>query len=313
MNKTILAILAILACFLPMATVAGDSHTPGDDLIETTFYGTVSDNETGDPIEGVWISGWDNNFINYQSDYTDKEGTYYLEFNIGGDFYLYAQKEDYDLSQVTESVMINDKTQVDFKLDPIHYSSKIFGTVTDSMTDDPLPDVQITIYNIMSDGSISYYHGFRTGADGKYSFGVNDGTYALNFYTNGYDQYTQEKVVISGEDYQLDVKMDPFQQGIYGHVTNENGDPIEGIGVRLDNDYYVAYNVTDKEGNFKITIPEPGDYTVSAYASGHRPFSQKVTIGEGEMQQIDIQLEKAYLPDPIVRIIYVILSILGII
>jgi hypothetical protein len=312
MNKAILAILAIITCFMPLASVTGDNNTPGDDLIETTFYGTVSDNETGEPIEEAHVYAWDSSFNYGQFTMTDNEGKYYLEFNLGGDFYLFAEKDDYYRVQENLSVGVNDKTQVDIELNPVHYSSKIFGTVTDSVTGDSLPDVQIILYIMMSDGSISFYNGLWTGADGKYSINVNDGTYTLDFYKNGYEVYMQEKIVISGQDYQLDVALNPFQQGIYGVVTNENGSPMAGISVRLDNDYHSGYNITDKDGKFKITVPEPGDYKVSAYASGHRPFSQDVTLTEGEMENIDIELQKAYLPDPIVRLIYRILWILGI-
>lgn len=311
MNKAILGILAILACFLPIATVAGDNNTPGDDLIETTFYGTVTDSVTGDPIEGAYVYSFDSDYSHYRGDTTDEDGSYYLEYNLGGDFYIYAEMLDYVTGQELQSVKVNDKTEVDFELDPIHYTSKIFGTVTDSVTGGPIENVNVNIYATDDRGYFS--KGMSTGIDGKYSLDVNDGTYTMEFWISGYDTVVKDSVVVDGKDVQLDVTLEKFTQGVTGVVTDENGNPMEGIGVSLQSNMGYFYDETDEDGNYEIYVSDPGFYTLEAYASGHRPFSQDITIDEGKVQNIDIELQKAYLPDPFVRLIYRILSILGIV
>jgi 5-hydroxyisourate hydrolase-like protein (transthyretin family) len=311
MNKAILGILAILACFLPLATVAGDNNTPGDDLIETTFYGTVTDSVTGEPIEGAYVYSFDSDYRHSRGDMTDEDGDYYLEYNLGGDFYIYTDMQGYNNGQQLETVQINDKTEVDFKLDPIHYAHKIFGTVTDSKTGEPLTDVDIFVY-IIKNGNYDTVVATITEDDGKYSIDVNDGTYEVDFFAEGY-QAVGKEVVVSSQDMQLDIAMEKFTQGVTGVVTYENGNPIEGIIVTLQSNMGYYSDETDEDGNYQIYVSDPGFYTLEAYASGHRPFSQDITIDEGEMQNIDIELQKAFLPDPFVRLIYRILSILGIV
>jgi 5-hydroxyisourate hydrolase-like protein (transthyretin family) len=312
MNKAILGILAILACFLPLSTVTGDNNTPGDDLIETTFYGIVTNSETGAPIEGAYVYSFDSDYSHYQGDITDEEGNYYLEFNLGGDFYIYAEMQDYKSGQELQSVDVNDKTEVDFELDPILYTSKIYGTVTDSVSGEPLDGVAINVYSVDDRGYMYNVKNSGTGSNGMYAIDIEDGTYAIEFFKNGYSAVIKEDIVVEGEDLKLDIAMVKFTQGVTGVVTNENGNPMEGIGVSLQSNMGRYYDQTDEDGNYEIFVSEPGFYTLEAYASGHRPFSQDITIDEGEVQDIDIELQKAYLPDPIVRLIYRILSILGI-
>jgi hypothetical protein len=311
MNKEILAIVAMLLCFIPIANVAGDDKTPGDDAIETAFYGTITNNETGEPIENMVIYGFDTTYQNVQTDSTDENGNYYLEFNLGGDYYFYVTPEDYVTAYAYRNVKTNEKTQIDFKLDPIHYNSTFFGIVTDSETGQPIFEVHIDLYIEVSQGSYDYLDDFSTGLDGKYSFDVNDGSYIINFGSYGYYSYQSENIKVSGEDRQLNVDLDPFQLGIYGQVTDENGNPMEGVSVQIDNDYYSAYVTTEIDGKYVLKVPLTGDYTISAFANGHRPFSQDVTIVEGDMKEIDIQMQKSYIPDPILRILYLILSMLG--
>jgi hypothetical protein len=107
--------------------------------------------------------------------------------------------------------------------------------------------------------------------------------------------------------------LDPFQQGVYGVVTDENGDPLEGASVSLSNDNGRYNGETDAEGKYMIRTGAPGDFTIDVYANGHRPYSQEITIDDDVLEEVNIQLQKAYLPDPIVRLIYRILELLGII
>jgi hypothetical protein len=167
------------------------------------------------------------------------------------------------------------------------------------------------LWAVSPDGGLSSLKDLVTGSEGRYAFNVNDGIYEIWFYKTGYYELVEGDIEVSGQDLELNVMMDPWPQGVYGIVTDENDDPMPGIVVRLANDYYDFQNVTDQEGRFEIRAYIPGDYTLSAFADGHRPYNRDVTIDENEVIEVDVQMARSYVPDPILRIIYMILTMIG--
>ena len=318
MKRTVVA-LALLICLLSTALVFADENTPGDDLIETTFYGIVVDSVTLEPIEGAYVFGFDDDFREYRGSVTNSKGEYYLEFHRGGHYNLYADHDLYEQGSADATVEMNDKTEMDFELIPKVFDTVIYGTVTDASTGDPLPEVMVNLYEYIEYDDGGYYQFISyqiTGSDGNYSFETYEGVFRVYASKEGYDRIWKEITVGSGEKAHLDIALEQWARGIYGKVTDQDGNPMEGVAVALETDNRNSIEfttTTDENGDYEIRVPREGQYTLKAFEDGYRPYSEDVRIPPDEMVERDIEMTKARLPDPLLRILYAILALLGII
>ena len=318
MKSTVIA-LALLICLLPTALVFADENTPGDDLIETAFYGTVVDSVTLEPVEGAWVYGYDDDFREYRSSRTNSEGEYYLEFNRGGHYNLFADHDLYEQGSADATVEMNDKTEIDFELIPKVFDTVIYGAVTDASTGDPLPEVMVNLYEYIEYDDGGYYQFISyqiTGIDGNYSFEAYEGEFVVYTSKEGYDAILYEITVGSGERYQLDIELVEWARGVFGKVTDQEGNPMAGVAVALETDNRNSIEfttTTDENGEYEIRVPRQGQYTLKAFEDGYRPYNEDVRIPPDEMVEHDIEMTKARLPDPLLRILYAILALLGII
>jgi hypothetical protein len=315
-NKAILAILALLASFLPLATVAGDDQTPGDDLVETSFSGVVSDSTTLEPIKGVCIYGFDDTYQEYNIDYTNDKGEYYFEFNRGGHYTLYTEHSGYEQATADDTVERNEDTVIDFQLVPKVFDTLIFGIVSDSKTGDPLPEVYIEIYEMVEqdngDSILTFLDYQITGHDGKYSIEAYEGTFLFSASREDYNDYIAEITVESGEQYRLDISLRQWTTGITGVVMDgSNSGPLMGVTVTLECPWGSFSNTTDENGIFEILLPQGGEHTLKAFKDGYQPFNRDIEVQDSSMNEFDFVMKEALLPGPLLQIVYFILSLIG--
>ncbi len=318
MNKLPCLLLALMFCLTSLTIVSGDNHTPGDDLIETSFSGTVTDSTTHEPVQSAYVYGFDDDFREYRSSVTDEEGQYYLEFNTGGHYSLYVDNEGYEQATANETVDINTNTIIDFELVPKVYDTRLFGIVSDDGTGEPLSDAFIRVWEIITyeDGeSYSFVQTITTGADGKYSFDLYEGTFQLEVGKEGYDRYFSYYISLeSGEQLEYNVELVQWARGVFGTVHDEDGDPFPGVTVSLESDNRNSNEfttTTDENGEYEIRVPRGGDYTLKAFIDGYRPYNEDIEVPQDSMVEQDIEMNRALLPDPLLRILYLILSLLG--
>lgn len=90
------------------------------------------------------------------------------------------------------------------------------GTVTNSMTSTPIPNVTVRVV----EAEVSTF----TGVDGNYTFSrIPEGTYTVQFTKYHYDTSTVEDVpIVTGELYTLDVQMDPIGNFVEIFSTSES-------------------------------------------------------------------------------------------
>ena len=315
MKKAVLFVLSMILVMSPLMLVSADEDTPGDDLVETVFEGVVTDLVAEKPIENVLISGFDESYSEWRSDITDEEGRYYLEFRRGGTFYIIADHEDYYQEEKIVDSEINENNIVNFELEPKIYNTTIYGTVTDSETGEPLSDVVVSLGEVYYDDSghkTKWGEYLITDVDGKYSFEVFKGNFSISARKEEYYGYSSEDFFVDeGEEYQLDIELEPWDQGVFGKVTDEEGNPISDLVVTLENDWIRANDVTDENGEYEIITPWAGEYTLKAHEDGYRPYVENIDIGEGEMEEVDIEMVESQLPSPILTIVYMIMSLLA--
>lgn len=315
MKRVAIVIIMLMICVLPFTMVEADVDTPGDDLIETVFQGIVTDMETGDPIENAQMYGFDDGYNEWRYDTTDDEGRYYLEFMRGGTFYLYAEHEDYYQEEIIVESDINVKNDLDFELEPKVFNTTIYGTVTDSETGEPISDVVVVLYEVEYEGNgySGYGIGYMvTSEEGTYSFEAYRGDFEVRANMEEYYTYWSEPFFVDeGERYQLDIEMYPWNTGVNGVVKDEQGNPMSDIVVTLENDWLRTNDVTDENGEYEIIIPRGGEFTLKAHEDGYRPYVETITIQDGEMEEVNIEMVESQLPSPVLKIIYIILSLLA--
>jgi len=319
MNKITSLLLAFIFCMTPFMMVSADPDTPGDDLIETSFSGIVTDSTTQEPIPDAYVYGYDDEFREFMSDVTDEEGRYYLEFNRGGHYTFYAECEGYDTATDDETVEMDSETTVDFALVPKVYDTRIYGIISDADTGEPLSDAYVQLDEVITteDGG---YHSFvqytNTGDDGKYSFEVYEGTFQIYVSKEGYDYHISLDISVgAGDEVEYNVELAEWARGVFGVVYDENGDPFPGVTVSLETSGRRSWEFsteTDENGEYEIRVSRGGEFTLKAFMDGYRPYNQNIEVPGDSMVEQDIDMVKALLPDPLLRILYLILTILGI-
>lgn len=83
-----------------------------------------------------------------------------------------------------------------------------------------------------------------------------------------------------------------FQQTISGTVTDsETGEELTGVNLYIME--LETGSATDLDGNYQITISEPGDYTLRATFVGYEEFLTSINLEEDENLTLDIELVQA--------------------
>ena len=248
-------------------------------VITGTIAGTVTDNSTSNPIEGVRVSD------GTRYDSTDANGNYTLEdVPVNHTYTVTASKSGYTSSSSNDVVVTEGNTTTeDFVLTKIPVGT-ISGTVTDSITGDPMKGAMVT------DGT----RADATDAGGNYSLtDVPEGLYTV---TASFAEYIPKSFVdnvTENSTLVLDFPLVVIPTGtISGTVTdNTTGDPIEGVivsnGIRTD--------TTDAGGNYTLLkVYADSVYTVTASKSGYLALSvDDVVVTEGNTTTVDFVLTEA--------------------
>lgn len=250
-----------------------------------TINGTVTDENTGDPIEGICVRVYDGSHDWLGSGETDASGNYDVGGLGTGDYKVrfddcngspayfsewYDDQPDFD-SADSVTVIEHEKTGgVDAAL---ALGGIISGTVTDENTGDPLEGICVTVY----DSSYGWSGSGHTNASGAYSVGglptddykvrfrdCNDPrTYLTEWYDDQPDFGPADAIAVTEKEKTGDIDAALTVGGtINGTVTDENtGDPLGGICVSVSDGSSVSV-VTDGAGNYNVGRLPTGDYAV---------------------------------------------------
>ena len=80
---------------------------------------------------------------------------------------------------------------------------------------------------------------------------------------------------------------------ISGYVVNIKGDPIESVRLSLKGVKTKVSNKTssDADGFFEFADLDANTYVIFAKKKGYKKTQQKVKLGDGESQEIEIEIE----------------------
>ena len=153
-------------------------------------------------------------------------------------------------------------------------TATVSGKVFDSMTSLPLASVKVTVM-IGEDINLTGYSSSQQATLGQFSISkVPTGSITIKATKSGYEEFEQSVPnVIAPETADIDLYMEPIPITftISGAVTNEQGDPMQGVTVTLldsnqvslgiaastqpDGTYSLAFNRTNNSLNLQFEMP----------------------------------------------------------
>jgi len=167
----------------------------------------------------------------------------------------------------------------------------IYGTVTD---EDGFPFRNVSI---SMTGANGYSKSTETDEDGYFEFtDLASGDYTLTYEKDGYQTKTQDISLEEGETLELEaIVMEQTERGsISGYVTNIYGDPIESVKLKLKGirTKITKDASTDADGFFEFTDLEADDYTITATKKRYRSARKSITIEDGDIIEVEIEMRK---------------------
>lgn len=216
--------------------------------IASQVEGYVTNNRTGDPIEGVNITHSAVNFDANYTVYTDSLG-YYNDTVYTGYYNITVQKTGYVNKSFTNIDLTNNKLR-DYELAKKNQYI-VSGTITD------IDGNALDSATVEAGGkSVS------TDSNGKYEMIIDGGTY--DFTADALNYNSKTKTVSISSDTYLDFSLEEQRLGetlfvLDGTVANDKGQSLGGVSVLINGS---EKDSTDSNGYYSITL-ENGTYNVT--------------------------------------------------
>jgi len=229
------------------------------DPYECTVFGYVYDIDTDEPINGSRVYLWfeEDGYHSYRLDITGDEGDYNF-FMSPGEYEIEVNSDGYIVSSREIEIEEGEELQEDFYLEAL---CSISGIVYDGETLEPLPDLEVDLYN--NGYWVDYDY---TDENGEYEVHMVPGEYTL--YVRGGDRHKNfEKDFDIDEDEHIiyDIYLEPDLTKITGYVYDlSSGEPIEDASVEVANydTWDWNYDYTDENGYYEV-YPGVGECSIS--------------------------------------------------
>ncbi|MCS4162927.1 lipopolysaccharide export system protein LptA, partial [Salinibacter ruber] len=258
--------------------------------VEAAASGTVTDTDTGDPIEGASVTGTrpDGGEQLFEAT-TSSDGTYDVTFEVADEpdeVAIQADAQGFEAADTT--VSFSEQISADLGLQVATTQAIASGTVTNEDTGDPIEGASIT--GTRPDGGEQLFQA-TTSSDGTYeaSFEVADEPSEIEISANadGFEMASQT-VTFSGDiSVGFELPSATTQSTASGQVTREdNGDPIGGAsvtGTRAGSGEKLFETTTASDGTYEATFgvtDEPSEVTIQADAENFESGEQTVNFGE---------------------------------
>lgn len=273
------------------ATVLANTQTTVDfELAEDpgTISGLVTDDSTGEPIPGAAVLVFRGlTLVSFVL--SDDNGEYNVTGLAPGFYILRGSKGGYSPDFIGAFVQSNMNTIANLDLAP--FTGGISGTVTDSVTTNPIPSALVRVRK----GPLIIAETF-TDPQGNYQFEDLDiDTYDVTASAATYSPETRAVSVIANQVENADFTLDPNPGSISGTVTSSGGGnpliPDASIfvyqGLQL-----VAQTTTDVNGDYAVPDLNPGNYTVVVSADGFQTEFALVVVSSGMNTIADFEMDE---------------------
>jgi len=271
-------------------------------------FGVVADKDTGEPVEGVEVGVYNDEYDEYHSTTTDEDGEYSIDLENEGDFSHWVDETDeYKGYHGMFTVSEGEEKEINISLEKKpKKDSTIKGYVRErgagALEDDPVADAGVDLRDDMGDWDNTDHN--DTDEDGYYEFQVAAGIYEVSVDEEGY-YFAHEYVVIGAEEeIWRNITLDAFPDfagTVSGTITDvETGEPVEGAFVTIDVDPYNtgSDDETDGSGHYEIEL-RPGHYTLDVWHDDHFEIEDiyfEITVGALSDVVLDFQMRPV--PEP---------------
>ncbi|GAB3031436.1 right-handed parallel beta-helix repeat-containing protein [Natronobiforma cellulositropha] len=246
-----------------------------------TITGTVTDAETGEPIENATVSAVERPITPLET-VTESDGAFELEVPPGT-YAVDVLADGYETTGETDvGVDVDGTTTLDLEL--TETTASLTGTVLDAETGEPIEGAELVIvqqegvgYGNIGDLEGGFNTTATTDADGVYDVALVEGVFKMDILAPGYDDERRINIEV-GEDERVHydpIDMDPLPT-VNGTVTDATtGEPIEGATVTsTDLDGTVDTAITNESGWYEVNVT--GRWSVGYDADGYEWQSQIV-------------------------------------
>nr|WP_272592146.1 carboxypeptidase regulatory-like domain-containing protein [Salinibacter ruber] len=269
--------------------------------VEATASGTVTDSDTGDPIEGASVTGTrpDGGEQLFEAT-TSSDGTYDVTFKVAdepSEVEISASADGFEMA--SQTVTFSEDISVSFELPSATTQSTASGQVTREDNGDPIGGTSVTGTRA---GSGEKLFETTTASDGTYeaTFGVTDEPSEVTIQADAENFESGEQTVNFGEQITADVSLQPatIEATASGTVSrSDSGDPIEGAtvtGTRSGSGEQLFEATTSSDGSYEASYSvkatnEPSEVTLSASATDFK--SGESTVAFAPSITLDFLLE----------------------
>ncbi|MEF8874552.1 MAG: carboxypeptidase regulatory-like domain-containing protein [Candidatus Thermoplasmatota archaeon] len=243
-----------------------------------TLEGTVTDKDTGEPIQyaSVTPAGY------MLGAMTDEDGYYNIENISIGEHSVVASTSGYENATKNVTIEKDEVSTLDFQLEKAEEVEKatVKGTIREQISEEPIEGATVKIENETT----------KSNSTGKYKIMVEPGEYTITYSKEGYRPFSTDETLEKGEIQTIKVWLENISNPIIkGTVEDQDSDePIEGATVKISD----KTATTTADGEFEITLEEPGEYTVEISKDGYKSYSSEETFQEIKVYEIDaVKLE----------------------
>ncbi len=163
----------------------------------------------------------------------------------------------------------------------------IAGTVSDALTELPLSNVEISLYD---DTFTELIDVITTPDSGYFEFRLV-GQYNLRFLLGGYDGQEHNVLLGPGETKNLDIALDPERVDGSVQITvmdGDTGEPVENALISIGDGEFSA--TTSELGQYLIRDIPAGSLTLKVFKVGYREVTQTVELNSESILRINLKL-----------------------
>ncbi|WP_254861604.1 S8 family serine peptidase [Halovivax gelatinilyticus] len=256
-----------------------DARAAVSKLVPATFEGTVVDDTTGDPVEGVTVTAVSG--AETAEAKTDSDGSFAVEVAGDNAYDLTVDPEGYQAVTKDGEYVGSDQT-LDLGTVSVIGTASLEGTISDAVTGEQLEHVSLTATDAHG-GDQSYVA--ETDGTGEFELESVRGSveYELTALAPGYEPRSVTTHVGDGESAVVDVAL-VGDSALSGSVTDrESGFEVKNATVSAVSDAGTYVTVSESDGTYAIDIPgNETAYEVSIVAEGYETETETIVV-DGEV------------------------------
>ncbi|MBY6036635.1 carboxypeptidase regulatory-like domain-containing protein [Fictibacillus nanhaiensis] len=257
--------------------------------------GYVTNELSGEPLSNAIVSITTRGKILDIKAVTDRSGQFTVS-NLSPASYRAVVSADGFSSQSATFVILSDQTtSLSFILTP--EPGFLIGTVTDSITGNPIPQVNIQVRYLTPAGPV--YASTLTDDQGNYlTQGLFSGTYTvIAFAEKGYGSSSASVLVPANDTKRVDFMLEPLPSVIEGTIREKaTSNPVPNVFVRLLDIFGSSIQIvnSDMNGFYRFEGFTAGQYLVSAIF----PDFQRVQVSVNPLPGETVIADIFFLPEP---------------